>query len=547
MVLPRTEVMTSTRRSSRSTQVVDYAEMVDPKGEYTDEDRSPISNPTKRIKIENQDDTSREESSEEEEVVIPTVSKPWETADLSEYERNILMKIEERNKFMVAMGFPEAVRDLNAILPQKVIEQKPKIKQKKPRTPKQIPPPREPSRRLRDRIANRKFEAVEETKIEEENQVIVEEVDNRLLDTMKMEKFLEVKVNCDVSYNPDVNLSTCNIAQYKDQLASMKFLKFAKMNRGKIQSLHLHSSWPNPLIFSGDKFGNFSVWRPNFAENADDEVITYSCHRAGLNCISTSLEDESILYTTSFDGTILKVDMNKGQFTNVFASDFEERISHLTWHDEFQPGKFLIAHGRGDVGVLDSAAGKTVQQWVDCFIRSVKTVHHHPTQSHYFVAASGTGKVKIFDLRNSTNCIAEIIHGRSVASAFFSPDGNWLLTNSHDDKIRVFETSTISSSLNQTASFCHNNHTGLWVTPFKAVWAPQRNDVFHIGSMMKGPRRVRFYNARAQQLMMDLFDESNMDTICSSISMHPQFPILAGANSSGKVFLFGPPDLFKKN
>uniref|UniRef100_A0A0A9YEE6 LexA repressor n=2 Tax=Lygus hesperus TaxID=30085 RepID=A0A0A9YEE6_LYGHE len=255
MVLPRTEVMTSTRRSSRSTQVVDYAEMVDPKGEYTDEDRSPISNPTKRIKIENQDDTSREESSEEEEVVIPTVSKPWETADLSEYERNILMKIEERNKFMVAMGFPEAVRDLNAILPQKVIEQKPKIKQKKPRTPKQIPPPREPSRRLRDRIANRKFEAVEETKIEEENQVIVEEVDNRLLDTMKMEKFLEVKVNCDVSYNPDVNLSTCNIAQYKDQLASMKFLKFAKMNRGKFNPCISILHGQIPLYFLATNLG----------------------------------------------------------------------------------------------------------------------------------------------------------------------------------------------------------------------------------------------------------------------------------------------------
>lgn len=36
----------------------------------------------------------------------------------------------------------------------------------------------------------------------------------------------------------------------------------------------------------------------------------------------------------------------------------------------------------------------------------------------------------------------------------------------------------------------HNNFTGRWLTPFKAVWHPQRDDVFIVGSMEQRPRRV---------------------------------------------------------
>ena len=35
----------------------------------------------------------------------------------------------------------------------------------------------------------------------------------------------------------------------------------------------------------------------------------------------------------------------------------------------------------------------------------------------------------------------------------------------------------------------HNNFTGRWLTPFKAVWHPQREDVILVGSMEQ-PRRV---------------------------------------------------------
>ncbi|KAF6208263.1 hypothetical protein GE061_016717 [Apolygus lucorum] len=528
--------MATSRRSSRAKQVVDYAKLLEGDSEADD---TFISNSKKRRRGEHRERSPvdsavgpAEEECQEEEVnpKDEDESTTWVSAELSEYEKTIMKNIEERNRFMVALGFPEAVKDLKACLPVKVEQEKPKTKRSRPSLPKEVLPPREPSRRLRNMAAASKVEVAEDE--EKENHV---KTDDRLLGTMEMEEGLKVEVNCDVSYNPDLDLSACDIVQYKHQLTSMKFLKLARMNTSRIQSLHVHQSMPNPLIFSGDKYGNFSIWRPNCAEDAKDEVITHSAHRGGLNCISTSLEDKSVLYTTGYDGTILKVEMNKGQFTNIFATDFEDDVSHITWHDEFEPRRFLVAHGRGDVGILDASAGKTVQKWIDCFPRSVKTVQHHPTQSHYFVAASGTGNVKIFDVRNPKECVTEEIHGRSVSSAFFSPDGNSLLTNSFDDHVRVFDTSVISMSLKKTASYVHNNHTGRWLTPFKAVWVPQRNDVFHIGSMLNNPRRVRFYTANSEGVLMDLIDYDNLEYICSTQAMHPQLPLIACANSSGKL------------
>lgn len=43
------------------------------------------------------------------------------------------------------------------------------------------------------------------------------------------------------------------------------------------------------------------------------------------------------------------------------------------------------------------------------------------------------------------------------------------------------------------ASIKHNTHTGQWLTTFKAVWHPQRDDVFVVGSMEQ-PRGVSWAN-----------------------------------------------------
>lgn len=39
----------------------------------------------------------------------------------------------------------------------------------------------------------------------------------------------------------------------------------------------------------------------------------------------------------------------------------------------------------------------------------------------------------------------------------------------------------------------HHNHTGRWLSVFKAKWQPQREDCFYVGSMLTNPKRVCCY------------------------------------------------------
>lgn len=54
----------------------------------------------------------------------------------------------------------------------------------------------------------------------------------------------------------------------------------------------------------------------------------------------------------------------------------------------------------------------------------------------------------------------------------------------------------------------HNNFTGQWLTPLKAVWHPQREDVFVVGSLLK-PRRVnclKFYKVAFSTFFFKILD-----------------------------------------
>ncbi|CAN8028430.1 unnamed protein product [Ixodes persulcatus] len=84
-------------------------------------------------------------------------------------------------------------------------------------------------------------------------------------------------------------------------------------------------------------------------------------------------------------------------------------------------------------------------------------------------------------------------------------------------------------------SFVHNNMTGRWLTPFKAVWMPRCEDLFLVGSM-EYPRRVEVFSS-AGTLLHTLKGDS-LTSICSLVDVHPDRFVVAGGNSSGRVHVF---------
>ena len=66
----------------------------------------------------------------------------------------------------------------------------------------------------------------------------------------------------------------------------------------------------------------------------------------------------------------------------------------------------------------------------------------------------------------------------------------------------------------------HNNKTGRWLTPFRSVWHPAREDVFFVGSM-KSPRRVSSFSLCVSVFMCVNVSEcvcvfNSFDLFCAS-------------------------------
>lgn len=130
----------------------------------------------------------------------------------------------------------------------------------------------------------------------------------------------------------------------------------------------------------------------------------------------------------------------------------------------------------------------------------------------------------------------------------------------------------------------HNNQTGRWLTTFKARFVPHRDDLIVVGSM-KQPRRVSYHSGHLKNLkffmvslkwttsnladfikttpipsplylvtcmvcvpQVEVWDVAgrlrheflgeHLGSVSSVVAMHPARPILAGANSSGRVHVF---------
>uniref|UniRef100_T1HP05 WD repeat-containing protein 76 n=1 Tax=Rhodnius prolixus TaxID=13249 RepID=T1HP05_RHOPR len=444
-------------------------------------------------------------------------------------------------------------------------------------------PRREPSRRIQA-LAAAKNGANENPDLEKnmfkteyelpKKEKYKETVDDRLTGAVSLqleEESLDILhsfrfIDEECKYDPKVDLTSCDLDSFRRNLACLQMVGPHKVTTKRIQSLCIHPTISKQIVLAGSANGSLGLWDIN--ADRENDVAEFSYHKAPLNCVSVSNFNHCKIYTTSHDGTVCCVDMENQLSTNIFSTDFGSRIKHLTWHEEISANSLLISHGDGSVGILDVREDTKKVSWINCFERSCRTVQLNPVNSDYFLACSGIGGCKIFDLRGSPKsaCVTDISHPKGLTSAFFSPDGNQILTTCNDDRLRIFDCSSFVDNVpSQKKSIIHNNHTGRWLSVFKAAWFPNRNDVFHIGSLMS-PRRyegggmnsvgllgnwehagkcakkrnIQFYE-NSGFLLYDLTHEE-MLTISPVIAVHPKLPFIAGGNSSGKIHIFVPPE-----
>ncbi|MBN3307864.1 WDR76 protein, partial [Amia calva] len=201
----------------------------------------------------------------------------------------------------------------------------------------------------------------------------------------------------------------------------------------------------------------------------------------------------------------------------------------------------VVGYWEGDVVLVDRRTpGTSHKSRSTLHSKTVRTVHMHPVNRQYFVAA-GKGNVYIYDVRRlkpkGTEAVCSLPgHRSSVTSAYFSPSsGHRVVTTCSDHMIRVFDTSTCKGEAPLLNSIKHMN-TGRWLTKLCAVWDPQQEDCFVVGSMERPRRMVVFHESG--QMVHNFWDEQWLGSVCSVAAFHPSRNILVGANSSGRLHVF---------
>uniref|UniRef100_A0ACB8E515 WD repeat-containing protein 76 n=2 Tax=Sphaerodactylus townsendi TaxID=933632 RepID=A0ACB8E515_9SAUR len=330
-----------------------------------------------------------------------------------------------------------------------------------------------------------------------------------------------------------------HLESYKAALRGMVLQEdaVAKVVHTRIYSVAVHPSESRTLVAAGDKEGHVGLW--NLDCSSGEGAHAFLPHSRPVSCLQFSPVTPAHLLSLSHDGTLRCGDVARTAFDEVYRNE-EFALSSF----DFLAGDastLVVGMWDGRVAVVDKRTPGTSAE-VSADLNSVtRTVHVHPVSRQYFIAA-GARNVGIYDVRHlkesgSQPVVPLVGHSKSVASAYFSPvTGNRVVTTCADDYLRIFGTHCLSSMAPILTTIRHNNNTGRWLTRFRAVWDPKRDDCIVVGSMAR-PRRVEVFHTTGE-LLHSFSSADYLGSVCSINAWHPTRYIMAGGNSSGRLHVF---------
>lgn len=360
-----------------------------------------------------------------------------------------------------------------------------------------------------------------------------------------------------------------------------------KITPERIYAMILHSTTEKALVFAGDKLGNLGIFDSaqskddianGAAENDEDDdswkpnVTILKPHTRTISAMQFSSADPNILYTSSYDSSLRRLDLLKGQAVEVYApKDLSEDapLSGIQLADN-DPNRLYFATLEGAFGMHDVRTPSNEAEIYQLSEKKIGGFSLHPLQPHFVATASLDRSLKLWDMRKITGkkdnrmpaFLGEHESRLSVSHAAFNYAGQ-VATTSYDDTIKVHDFGDCASwdigkelkeeKMKPTAIIPHNNQTGRWVTMsverfqnekyqmlrlyrLKAQWQLQPQDGiqrFVIGNMN---RFVDIYTSKGEQLAQ--LGGDGITAVPAVARFHPSMDWVAAGTASGKLCLW---------
>ncbi|KAF0391066.1 WD40 repeat-like protein [Gigaspora margarita] len=487
-----------------------------------------------------------------------TRRKIGEDSTLNEYERQRLENIRRNEEVLRQLDIPEIVRSIN-------------LKKLKQKRVYKVQWPSEPTRHsLRIRgftpdgaVAKREAEKKEERREREKRvrlkaDLVKSELmsidgvddDNDFVDLLsKMTKSSDneniISDETDYSCIPGGVNGFKAVQRIYSSLGIATEWSTVNVTPDRIYCIAVHPSKEKVLVAAGDKNGCLGFWdvRENIkSEYDEDQPRTYAfqAHTRTITSAMYSPTDSNHLYTCSYDGSIRSFDFNQAKFMDTFIygeddDDSEYFLSSMDMDPNGQRIYFSTNHGHFGIKDIREPAEKfTEYKLHEDKIGCISINKIHP---QYLVTSSRDRTMRLWDIRklNSEPEIQQFKYKAAVTSAYWSPNGNQVVSTCFDHILRVFDFNE-ECDLKLRHQIPHNNKTGRqggWVTMFRATWHPNPNvhPHFIIGDMLKA---AEIFSGIDGELIWTLRDEG-LKAIPAVNAFHPNLNLIVGGTASGKM------------
>ena len=264
--------------------------------------------------------------------------------------------------------------------------------------------------------------------------------------------------------------------------------------------------------------------------------------------------DGNTIYSSSYDSSVRKFDLQKGVAVEVFAPESMDEdlpVSSIAI-PQSDPNILLFSSLDGSFGRHDMRTKSETEIWT-LSDKKIGGFSIHPLNPHLVATASLDRSMKIWDLRSIKgkggskvpSLLGEHESRLSVSHASWSAAGH-VATSSYDDTIKIHSFldsgswkaghEIDDSDMKPTATIKHNNQTGRWVTILKPQWQARPEDgiqKFVIGNMN---RFVDVYSADGEQLAQ--LGGDGITAVPAVAHFHPTKDWVAGGTASGKLCLW---------
>lgn len=356
------------------------------------------------------------------------------------------------------------------------------------------------------------------------------------------------------------NESKLDIANYNSRMKSLVIHEneIAKVTEARIKEVCALPTSSRLVVAAGDKTGCVGIFDVKANLDGMQGVFKYRPHVEGINHLSCRASNPTKLFTSSYDGTIRYLDLNKECFTIAFEAP--EDIYDMSFYDLSFKNDDCVYIGRSDgkVSFVDLRTGKNKYVWTcDLGHKSkVNSIQAHPTDENIVVSTGGgkDGFICINDIRKcgGNNTVKPLLtlneHTKSINAAGVSSNGQYLVSVSQDNTVRTWANFTSTATVTKSVKINHDNHTGRWLSTFKPAFDPKHPTAFCLGSMER-PRMIEIFtptisteNVVTCPLTQKIKGEW-LNSVCSRNCFHPTLDIVIGANSSGRVFIARDPKL----